>query len=232
MGTGQRARQHGPAGLACHGPHRLSRRLGASAVRPGPRPQHDHGRRGRLRGGTGSHARCLRSGLQPRQSDPTLLTRPVQAACGAFVTATDTGVGKTLVMATVASALKEQGVNTGVMKPIVTGPADGHALSDPDWLLSVTETRDAPDLVAPYRFRLAAAPLVAPAHAHVVIDLTRITQALQTPSARHDCVLVEGIGGVLVPVTTDLFVVDLIKGLGLPVLLVARAGLGDRKSVV
>ena len=87
------------------------------------------------------------------------MTRPVQAACGVFVTATDTGVGKTLVMATVASALKEQGVNAGVMKPIVTGQADGHALSDPDWLLSVTETRDAPDLVAPYRFRLAAAPL-------------------------------------------------------------------------
>ncbi len=155
------------------------------------------------------------------------MTRPVQAACGVFVTATDTGVGKTLVMATVASALKEQGVNAGVMKPIVTGPADGHALSDPDWLLSVTEARDAPDLVAPYRFRVAAAPLVAAAHANVTIDLTRITQGLKTLSARHDCMLVEGIGGVLVPITTDLFVVDLIKGLGLPVLLVARAGLGS-----
>src|SRR2546422_1087333 len=158
MGTGQRARQHGPAGLACHGPHRLSRRLGASAVRPGPRPRRDHGRRGRLRGGAGSYARCRRSGLQPRQSDPTLLTRPVQTACGVFVTGTDTGVGKTLVTATVATALKAQGINAGVMKPIATGPADGHALSDPDWLLSVTETRDAPDLVAPYRFRLTAAP--------------------------------------------------------------------------
>ena len=155
------------------------------------------------------------------------MTRPVQTACGVFVTGTDTGVGKTLVTATVATALKAQGVNVGVMKPIATGPADGHALSDPDWLLSVTETRDAPDLVAPYRFRLTAAPLVAAAHANVAIDPTRITQALQTLSARHDCVVVEGIGGVLVPVTTDLFVVDLIKGLGLPVLLVARAGLGS-----
>src|SRR5207253_9014470 len=97
---------------------------------------------------------------------------------------------------------------------------DGHPYSDTAWPLSVTETRDAPDLVAPYRFRLAAAPLVAAVHANVTIDLTRITQAFQTLSARHDCVLVEGIGGVLVPVTTDLFVVDLIKGLGLPVLLV------------
>src|SRR5438445_174698 len=159
MGTGQCARQHGPAGLACHGPHRLSRRPGAGAVRPGPRPRRDHERRGRLRGGARSYARCLRSGLQPRQSDPTLLTRPVQTACGVFVTGTDTGVGKTLVTATVATALKAQGVNAGVMKPIATGPADGHALSDPDWLLSVTETRDAPDLVAPYPTALAR-PLV------------------------------------------------------------------------
>ncbi|TLY46131.1 MAG: dethiobiotin synthase [Nitrospirae bacterium] len=69
--------------------------------------------------------------------------------------------------------------------------------------------------------------LAAAAHANVEIDPTRITQALRTLSARHDCVLVEGIGGVLVPVTVDLFVVDLIKRLGLPVLLVARAGLGS-----
>src|SRR5206468_1350249 len=102
-----------------------------------------------------------------------------------------------------------------------TGPADGDAFSDPDWLLSVTETGDAPDLVAPYRFRLAASPLVAAAHANVAIDPTRITQALRTLSARHDCVLVEGVGGVLVPVTVDLFVVDLIKRLRLPVLHVA-----------
>ena len=151
----------------------------------------------------------------------------MQKPCGVFVTGTDTGVGKTVVTAAIATALKGHGVDAGIMKPIATGSADGHALSDPDWLLSVTETRDAPDLVAPYRFRLAASPLVAAAHANVAIDLTRITQALQTLSARHDCMLVEGIGGVLVPVTTDLFVVDLIKGLDLPVLLVARAGLGS-----
>jgi len=91
-------------------------------------------------------------------------------ARGVFVTGTDTGVGKTLVTATVTSALKAHSVNVGVMKPIATGPADGHALSDPDWLLSVTETGDAPDLVVPYRFRLAASPLVAAAHANVAID--------------------------------------------------------------
>src|SRR5437867_12830441 len=136
MGPDQRARQPGPARLACHGPHRLSRRPGAGAVRPGPRPRRDHGRRGRLRGGAGSSARCLRSGLQPRQSDPTLLTRPLQTASGVFVTDTDTGVAKTLVTATVAAALKAQGVNAGVMKPIASRPDDGHAAADTAWRLS------------------------------------------------------------------------------------------------
>ncbi len=155
------------------------------------------------------------------------MSRPATTPHGVFITGTDTGVGKTLVTAAMASALMDQGVNVGVMKPIATGSADGRGFSDPDWLLSVTGTQDAPDLVAPYRFRLAAAPLVAAAHANVSINLTRITQALQTLSARHDCVLVEGIGGVLVPVAPDFFVVDLIYRLGLPALVVTRAGLGS-----
>src|SRR2546427_11724422 len=108
------------------------------------------------------------------------------------------------------------------MKPIATGPADGHALSDPDWLLSGTETGDAPDLVVPYRFRLAASPPVAAAHANVAIDPARITQALQTLSARHDCVFVEGIGGVLAAVAADPFVRGLIQCHRPPVPLLAH----------
>ena len=150
---------------------------------------------------------------------------------GVFVTGTDTGVGKTLVTAVIVTALNAQGVNAGVMKPIVTGMTGvsgrDAGLSDPDWLVSVTSVTDDLELVTPYRFPLPAAPLVAATHAGTAIDLTRITQALLALSARHDCVVVEGIGGVLVPVTTDLFVVDLIQKMGLPTLIVARAGLGS-----
>src|SRR2546428_5154 len=226
MGTGERARQHGPAGLACHLPDRVSRRSDAGPIRPGPRTRHGPGRRGFLCGGAGGPAERLGSGLQPRQPDPTLLTSSsMPTARGVFVTGTDTGVGKTLVTATVTSALKAHSVNVGVMKPIATGPTDGHALSDPDWLLSVTESRDAPDLVVPYRFRLAASPLVAAAHANVAIDPARITQALQILSARHDCVFVEGIGGVLVPVAACLFFVGPVQGLGRSGVLAAPSGL-------
>jgi dethiobiotin synthetase len=145
-----------------------------------------------------------------------------------FITGTDTGVGKTIVTAVVALALTSQGVKAGVMKPIATGLSESQTrLSDPDWLLSTTNTGDARDLVAPYRFQIPASPLVAAASTGVTINPDRITQAFQTLSAGHDIVVVEGIGGVLVPVTADLFVADLMKRMGLPAIVVARPSLGS-----
>ena len=156
------------------------------------------------------------------------MIRPVQKPCGVFIAGTDTDVGKTIVTATLASAFTARGVNAGVMKPITTGAAErGTGLSDPDWLVSVMGVTDPPDLVAPYRFTTPAAPLVAAAHTGQLIDLKRILDAFQALSTRHDCVVVEGIGGVMVPLTPDSLVVDLVKRMGLPVLVVARASLGS-----
>lgn len=161
------------------------------------------------------------------------MSGPLRTPCGVFITGTDTGVGKTTVTAVVAAACTAHGVNTGIMKPIATGAAEPHGCSsDQDWLISVTGVQDPPDLVTPYRFTLPASPLVAAARENVTVDPTRVTQAFQSIAARHDCVLVEGIGGVLVPITKDLFVVDLIKRLGLPALVVARAGLGGVNHVL
>lgn len=152
------------------------------------------------------------------------MRRPV----GLFITGTGTGVGKTIAAAAVAAALTGRGVNAGVMKPIATGMDAGEAgLSDPDWLARATGVTDPPDLIAPYRFGTPASPLVAAARAGRTIDQARIIEALETLSARHDCVVVEGIGGVLVPITAGFFVADLAKLLGLPVLIVAHAGLGS-----
>ncbi|TAL11970.1 MAG: dethiobiotin synthase [Nitrospirae bacterium] len=156
------------------------------------------------------------------------MTRPARRPGGVFIAGTDTGVGKTIVTAAVAAALNAQGLDTGVMKPLATGsPDQAGALSDTDWLTSVAGLGDPPDLIAPYRFRTAAAPLVAAARDGRTIEPARIIEAFQALAARHDCVVVEGIGGVLVPITPDLFVADLAKQLGLPVLVVARARLGS-----
>ena len=156
------------------------------------------------------------------------MSGPLRTPRGVFITGTDTGVGKTIVTAVVASAFTAHGVNAGIMKPITTGVAENSTgLSDPDWLVSAMGVTDPPDLVAPYRFPTPAAPLVAAASMGQHIDLKRILDAFQTLSTRHDCVVVEGIGGVMVPLTPDLLVVDLVQRMGLPVLVVARASLGS-----
>jgi dethiobiotin synthetase len=153
------------------------------------------------------------------------LTSTERKPPGLFVTGTDTGVGKTIVTAAIATAFKACGINAGIMKPIATGTGAG--LSDPDWLMSVTGAQDPPDLITPYRFTLPAAPLVAAAQANRPIDPTRILDAFQAILTKHDCVVVEGIGGVLVPIEPGLFVADLIKRMNVPALVVARAGLGS-----
>lgn len=156
------------------------------------------------------------------------MSGPLRTPRGVFITGTDTSVGKTIVTAVVAAALTAQDIDAGVMKPIATGETDqAAALSDSDWLTSVTGVCDPPDLIAPYRFRTPASPLIAAARDGRAIEPARIIEAFQALSARHDCVVVEGIGGVLVPLLPDLFVVDLAKRMGLPVLVVARAGLGS-----
>ena len=142
------------------------------------------------------------------------------------MTGTDTGVGKTIVTAALISALRAQGILAGVMKPIETGVAGGIA-SDAEWLMSVAGIEDDLDLVSPDRFKTPAAPMVASTREGVLIEPDRILHAFEALAARHGCVMVEGIGGILVPLTTELLVVDLIRQLRLSVLVVARAGLGS-----
>jgi dethiobiotin synthetase len=147
-------------------------------------------------------------------------------SAGVFVAGTDTGVGKTIVTAVLISALKAQGIRPGVMKPIETGVSGGTG-SDAEWLMSVAEVRDGLDLVGPYRFKTVAAPLVASSREAVIIEPDRILRAFEMLRSRHDCVVVEGIGGIMVPLAKEMLVVDLIRQLHLSVLIVARAGLGS-----
>jgi dethiobiotin synthetase len=148
---------------------------------------------------------------------------------GLFIIGTDTGVGKTFVTAALARALNARGMDVGVMKPIETGcrlrqgklyPADGA------FLRQAAGVRDSLDLVTPVRFRLPLAPYAAAIREGRKVDLRLIDQAYRTLRKRHSFLLVEGIGGLLVPIRRDYTVLDLIRRFGLPVLVVARPGLG------
>ena len=147
---------------------------------------------------------------------------------GIFITGTDTGVGKTVVAAGLALVLRERGLRVGVMKPIATGCfGEGKRLVSEDavYLLEAAEN-EYPPLTSPFRFRSALAPNVASVIEKREIPITQILKAYRQLQFHYDFIIVEGIGGLLVPITKDYFVANLIHELNLPVLIVSRGGLG------
>jgi adenosylmethionine-8-amino-7-oxononanoate aminotransferase len=147
----------------------------------------------------------------------------VTGARGVLVTGTDTGVGKTLVAAGIVRALRRRGIDTGVMKAAATGvPPD----DDADLLRAAAECDDPPELVSPLRLRDPLAPAVAADREGRVPDPAVIRRAFEALAVRHAFTVVEGTGGLLVPLAWGFTVADLARDLGLPLLVVARAGLG------
>lgn len=150
-------------------------------------------------------------------------------AKGIFITGTDTDVGKTVVAGALAMGLKKIGFSVGVMKPVETGCKKvGKRLipSDAIFLKKASGSRDSLDLINPYRFEKSLAPSVASELEGVRIDISRILKTFDIMKKRHDIVIIEGAGGILVPVYKDYLLLDLIRDLGLPVLIVARPWLG------
>lgn len=146
---------------------------------------------------------------------------------GIFITGTDTGVGKTLVSAALALALKKQGGQVGVMKPIETGISCSNSdLSDAARLRAVIGTEDQLQAVCPYRFTSPVAPLAAAQAERRPIDPDIIRKTYRLLADRYDYMVIEGVGGVLVPITSNTDVTDLIAQLKLPAVIVGRSGLG------
>ncbi|HNK14967.1 MAG TPA: dethiobiotin synthase [Nitrospira sp.] len=146
---------------------------------------------------------------------------------GVFVTGTDTGVGKTLVSAALARRLVRLGCAVGVMKPVETGVSSGTPdQSDAARLIAAARVEDSLGLVSPYRFSLPLAPFAAASSQGQVIEFETILNRYEQLAARHACVVVEGAGGLLVPMGHQWDLRDLIVRLRLPVILVGRVGLG------
>jgi dethiobiotin synthetase len=142
---------------------------------------------------------------------------------GYFITGTDTGCGKTYVTLRLAQQLLADGHDVGVMKPFSTGPAGE---DDARLLKKKLKLKDPLRLINPIHLQAPLAPLVAAKLERRTLNVESIAQAFRTLSKRHEIVLVEGVGGVLVPLTEKLVVADLIKKLKLPAIIVARARLG------
>jgi len=147
---------------------------------------------------------------------------------GLFVTGTDTGVGKTIVSAALARLLRLKGIDVGVMKPVTSGCCEerGSLVSDDALLLCRSAGLSCSDDNAPYLLRQPLAPAEAARIDGIRIDVERIKESYNRLATGHDFVIVEGAGGLMVPLAERLMTTDLIKLLDLPVLVVARPNLG------
>jgi len=151
------------------------------------------------------------------------MTRPRTA--GIFVTGTDTGVGKTLVSCALIAALRKTGLKVGAMKPIETGVGEGGPL-DAIALRDAAGSTDPLTTICPQQFALPAAPNAAARVENREVDLTAIDAAFETLATGRDLMVVEGAGGLLVPIQDDWTMAELARRLDLPLLVVARASLG------
>ncbi len=148
---------------------------------------------------------------------------------GYFVTGTDTGVGKTTVAAAILVAARQRGLRVAALKPAESGCAEDekHRLvpADATLLRAAAGGWQDPADVCPFRLRTPVAPGVAATAEGVTIDLAAIERAVERARAA-DLFLVEGAGGLLVPLTEAMTMADLAAHLGLPLLVVARDALG------
>jgi dethiobiotin synthetase len=144
---------------------------------------------------------------------------------GLFVTGTDTGVGKTEVACALLEEARARGLDVVGMKPAQSG-VGGEGPTDAELLREACGGVEPLEAICPYSFEAPLAPAVAARLAGVALSLERIEECARALAARHAAVLVEGAGGILVPLTEERSYADLAARLGLPVLVVARAGLG------
>ena len=149
-------------------------------------------------------------------------------ARGLFVTGTDTEVGKTVVAAAICAALAERGERVAAFKPAVTGLDDdpGEWGQDHELLAAAANVGQSPEDVAPYRFGPPLSPHLAAEQAGVEIDPDRVIAAARDAEAEADAIVVEGVGGLMVPLTPSYLIRNLAADLALPLVIAARTGLG------
>jgi dethiobiotin synthetase len=152
-----------------------------------------------------------------------------------FIAGTDTGIGKTLIASALIHAMVKQGHRVAGMKPVASGadylpdndgPGGGWHNEDVDALRAASNVELPPELINPYLLREATAPHIAAAAEGKYIDPDHIERCYRAVCARADCVVVEGVGGFIVPLNEHYNTDDLVCRLDLPVILVVGIRLG------
>jgi dethiobiotin synthetase len=166
----------------------------------------------------------------------SLLLPELPPVRGVFITGTDTDVGKTWVAAGLTAALRQRGVKAIYFKPVQSGcPEEEGSLipTDAKFARTLAGLTEPLEVLTPIALRLPLAPGVAAAQEGVTVDLGRVAAAFRDLAARYEFLVVEGAGGLYVPlIGTHFLVLDLIRWLGLPLAVVAKSGLGTINHTV
>src|SRR5262245_5665955 len=148
---------------------------------------------------------------------------------GIFITGTDTGVGKTFFATLLAAYLRDAGYRVGVMKPAETGCAekDGKLIpADAIRLKTASGCTEPIEKICPYRLPEPLAPSIAAQRAGVKIDIDHLLVVYQEINSRHDVTLVEGAGGMMVPLLPSYTYADFARVAKLPIIVIAANRLG------
>src|SRR3990167_558849 len=137
-----------------------------------------------------------------------------------FITATDTGAGKTIISCAIGLALQKKGIDVGYIKPFQCSG------DDTDFVIKTLGIQDDKNLVNPYYVKEPLAPYAAFKRGEIRINLDKVFSAYHKLKKRHEFLIIEGAGGLLVPLRENYLVADLIRDLDIPAIIVARAGLG------
>jgi dethiobiotin synthetase len=144
---------------------------------------------------------------------------------GVFVTGTGTEVGKTVVAAVIARTLAAEGARVAVFKPAMSGLDEGGE-SDASLLRRAAGSSQSDDEIAPYRYGPPVSPHLGAELAGERIEPVRLQAAAQRAAGGADFLVVEGVGGLLVPLTLGYLMRDFARELGLPLAIAAGPGLG------
>jgi dethiobiotin synthetase len=155
---------------------------------------------------------------------------------GWFITGTDTGVGKTVIAGALAMLLRQEGKRVAVFKPVATGCRRdlrlGLVSEDAEFLSHCADSDATLETINPVRFGGDLAPMAAAEHARKPIDWPAIDQSWERLRASADWIVVEGAGGLLVPIDQEHNMADLARRFDLPLVIVARPGLGTINHIL
>ncbi|WP_257350201.1 dethiobiotin synthase [Pseudalkalibacillus decolorationis] len=145
---------------------------------------------------------------------------------GFFITGTDTEVGKTFVTGAIAAVLKENGMDVGVFKPMLSGIKREDPSSDTSYLKRMAGDSSPLEKITPFQFEEPLAPYVAASRSGQHVSMNEVLDAWEDIKPLHDFFFIEGAGGIAVPFGEDYLVSDVARAIGYPLIIVARPNLG------